>query len=71
MDNDVMPDDLRQLFLAHTAHMPVKLCHMYAVWKINKPTTRPIVPSYAAPTTAVLRWPHEQLFLNMIEIPTV
>jgi len=42
-------------------HLQIRLSHMYVVWKIKAGTTRPIVPSFTAPTALASKWIHEQL----------
>jgi len=44
---------------------------MYVVWKIKTFATRPIVPSFTAPTDLAAKWIHEQLLPYVISIPTI
>ena len=66
-----MPKDLVECLLQLVPHLPVRLNHMYVMWKITAGKTRPIVPSYASPTALAARWVHEQLFPYTKAIPTV
>ena len=66
-----MPKELVECLLQLVPHMPVRLNHMYVMWKITAGKTRPIVPSYASPTALAARWVHEQLFPYTKAIPTV
>lgn len=66
-----MPEELGKMLLQNIPHLTVRLSHMYVVWKIKTGATRPIVPSFTAPTVLASKWIHEQLLPYVIKIPTI
>ena len=66
-----LPEEMSKMLLQLVPHLQIRLCHMYVVWKIKAGATRPIVPSFTAPTALASKWIHEQLLPYVITIPTI
>lgn len=71
LGGDSFPTDMRSALMEHIPDMKVGLCTMYVVWKIYKESTRPIVPTYNAPTALASRFVHEQLWPFILQLPVV
>jgi len=66
-----LPEEMSKMLLQLVPHSQIRLSHMYVVWKIKAGATRPIVPSFTAPTALASKWIHEQLLPYVITIPTI
>ena len=71
LGGDSFPTDMRSALMEHIPDMKVGLCTMYVVWKIYKESTRPIVPTYNAPTALASRFVHEQLWPFILRLPVI
>jgi len=66
-----LPEEMSKMLLQLIPHLQIRLSHMYVLWKIKAGATRPIVPSFTAPTALASKWIHEQLLSYVIAIPTI
>jgi len=66
-----LPEEMSKMLLQLIPHLLIRLSHMYVVWKIKAGATRPIVPSFTAPTALASKCIHEQLLPYVISIPTL
>ena len=66
-----LPEEMSKMLLQLIPHLQIRLSHMYVVWKIIAGATRPIVPSFTAPTALASKWIHEHFLPYVITIPTI
>jgi len=66
-----LPEEMSKMPLQLIPYLQIRLSHIYVVWKIKARATRPIVPSFTAPTALASKWIHAQLLPYVISIPTI